>query len=67
MLPQTIACEECGAMAKVRGYGRMEYEWEEYHQVPTTLHIKAIRLTIDCPHCGVYVQDFHPAFETSSH
>jgi endogenous inhibitor of DNA gyrase (YacG/DUF329 family) len=63
MLPRTIACAECGERAVVRGYGRVQFEWEPCDQGPRQLDIKAIRLTTDCPKCGVSVQDYHPARE----
>jgi hypothetical protein len=61
MLPRTISCEECGRTAVVRGYGRVEYDWEPSGSVATTPQIKQIRLTIDCPRCGVIVQEHRPA------
>jgi hypothetical protein len=57
MLPRTVSCDECGRTATVRGYGRVEYEWKESGQTGTTLELKVARLTIDCPTCGVRVQD----------
>jgi DNA-directed RNA polymerase subunit RPC12/RpoP len=64
MLPRTIACEDCGEKAFVRAYGRIEYDWgpacAEDDQVATQPLIKCVRLTIDCPHCGVKTQEFHP-------
>ena len=51
----------------VRGYGRIEYRWPEPTKMghettkpaisPT---IDCIRLTIDCPRCGVKSQEFFP-------
>jgi len=60
MLPATIACEDCGSSAKVRGYGRVEYQWQGDGDGLTELHVSSIRLTIDCPICGVTIQDHHP-------
>jgi DNA-directed RNA polymerase subunit RPC12/RpoP len=60
MLPRTISCDECGEKAIVRGYGRLEYDWEPTAHAVTTLQIKAVRLTIDCPTCGVRVQEHRP-------
>jgi DNA-directed RNA polymerase subunit RPC12/RpoP len=60
MLPQTIRCEECGRKAVVRGYGRVEYDWSSASHGVAALNIKAIRLTIDCPKCGVRVQEHRP-------
>lgn len=60
MLPQIVSCEECGESAIVRGYGRVEYKWDQTSHAATTLQIKMARLTIDCPRCGVRVQDHHP-------
>jgi hypothetical protein len=61
MLPHLVSCEECGESATVRGFGRVEYDWDQSDHVATTLHIKMVRLTIDCPRCGVRVQEHHPA------
>jgi hypothetical protein len=68
MFPRNVTCEDCGKLAFVRGYGRIEYDWPENttpgHEtsIPT---INCVRLTIDCPHCGVKVQEFYPD-ETSA-
>jgi hypothetical protein len=65
MLPRTVCCDECGETATVRGYGRVEYDWEHAGSIATQPQIKLIRLTIDCPNCGVIVQEHRPA--ESSH
>ena len=61
-LPNTVICDECGAEAQVRSYGRVEYDWpiDRFDgQVATTPSITWARLTVDCPHCGVKPQDAH--------
>src|SRR5882757_1275624 len=63
MLPRSIICEDCGQIAMVRGYGRIEYDWPETTTrgpKPTTPTITSVRLTIDCPTCGVKSQEFLP-------
>jgi transcription elongation factor Elf1 len=65
MIPRSVQCEECGEEAVVRGYGRVEYDWEEDSHSAATLKIKAVRLTIDCPNCGVRVQDHRPVRQTA--
>ena len=60
MLPHIVSCEKCGESATVRGYGRVEYGWDQTGHVATTLQIKMVRLTIDCPRCGVRVQEHRP-------
>jgi endogenous inhibitor of DNA gyrase (YacG/DUF329 family) len=64
MLPRTVPCEDCGETAFVRAYGRVEYDWgqegPEAGQIATKPHITMVRLTIDCPNCGVKTQDFRP-------
>ena len=70
MLPRSIPCEECGKNAPVRGYGRVEYDWNvdgrnvggtnTGSNETTALTIRAVRLTIDCPHCGLRVQEHRP-------
>ena len=63
MVPNTVLCEDCGRVAAVRGYGRVEYDWPKTitdGQVVTIPTITSIRLTLDCPQCGVKVQDFYP-------
>jgi transcription elongation factor Elf1 len=35
-------------------------EYDQPVQVATTLKIKVVRLTIDCPKCGVRVQEHRP-------
>ena len=60
MIPKNIQCEECGRPAVVRGYGRIVYDWTDEDHRPATLKIKAINLTIDCPQCGVRVQQHCP-------
>ena len=54
MLPQSIACDECGKLAYVRGYGRIVYDWDAADDV---LKLRSARLTIECPSCGLRVQD----------
>jgi hypothetical protein len=66
VIPLTIVCEDCGSTAKVRGYGRVEYDWGEDQSRPTQVEIKSIRLTVDCPTCGVKPQDFHPNGQPSN-
>jgi rRNA maturation protein Nop10 len=67
MLPRTVTCEDCGEKAFVRAYGRVEYDWSpdepEHGQIATKPRIKLLRLTIDCPKCGVKTQDIHPRSE----
>jgi hypothetical protein len=63
MVPETVYCEECGQIASVRGYGRVEYEWPKTSSdglVAAIPVISSIRLTVDCPCCGVKSQDFLP-------
>ncbi len=60
MLPRTVTCDECGHRAAVRGYGRVEHVWGPNHRVSTVLKIKVVRLTIDCPRCGVITQEHRP-------
>lgn len=45
----------------VRGYGRVEYDWGPAVGASTAVQIKSIRLTTDCPTCGVMVQEHRPA------
>jgi transposase len=66
MIPRTITCDECHETATVRGYGRVEYDWEEEEHGATALRIKAVRLTIDCPNCGVVVQEHRPDRQLAS-
>jgi hypothetical protein len=61
MFPHAVRCEECGRRAAVRGYGRLEYVWGDPHHNVSSVQIKSVRLTVDCPHCGVHTQDHHPA------
>jgi hypothetical protein len=63
MFPRSIKCEDCGQIATVRGYGRVEYRWPKTTNTgsePTTPTIDCVRLTIDCPRCGVKSQEFFP-------
>jgi hypothetical protein len=63
VFPRSVKCEDCGQIAMVRGYGRIEYRWPETTKVgpeATTPTIDCIRLTIDCPRCGVKSQEFFP-------
>jgi hypothetical protein len=60
VIPKNIQCEDCGRTAVVRGYGRIVYDWTSEEHDPTTLKIKTINLTIDCPRCGVHVQEYSP-------
>jgi hypothetical protein len=68
MLPRTIACDDCGQKALVRAYGRVEYDWRQDGpdgQIATEPVINSVRLTIDCPRCGVKTQEFHPAADAN--
>jgi hypothetical protein len=67
MLPRTIICEECGESARVRGYGRVEYDWQDKGAGTPEIQIRTIRLTNDCPTCGVRVQEHRPATELVTH
>jgi hypothetical protein len=65
MLPQQITCDECHATARIRGCGRIEYDWPSDNELdardPTQPPvIRSARLTVDCPTCGVRVQDHYP-------
>jgi hypothetical protein len=60
VIPQTVDCDDCGSRANVLGYGRVEYDWGEHDNLPTQVVIKSIRLTINCPLCGLKPQDHHP-------
>jgi hypothetical protein len=63
MFPRIVKCEDCGQIASVRGYGRIEYDWPEAAtggQESTIPTIICVRLTVDCPHCGVKSQEFFP-------
>ncbi len=74
MLPNAVICDDCGAEARVRACGRVEYDWPSASndgQVATMPTIKLARLTVDCPNCGVKSQDVRfgssaPAKRTSS-
>jgi len=61
MIPETVRCEECGKTAVVRGYGRLVYDWDAAGRGPATIKIKCVRLTVDCPKCGVHAQEHWPA------
>jgi hypothetical protein len=61
MLLHIVSCDECGESATVRGFGRVVYDWDQTDHVANALHIIMVRLTIDCPRCGVRVQEHHPA------
>lgn len=65
MLPRSILCEDCGEKAVVRGYGRVEYAWDRADDGTTILEIRSVRLTVDCPACGVCVQEFVPGREVA--
>jgi len=60
MIPQLVHCEECGKYAVVRGYGRVVYDWDNVALGSETVTIRVINLTIDCPRCGVRVQEYYP-------
>lgn len=63
MFPRSVKCEDCGQIAVVRGYGRVEYRWPKATKTApetTTPTIDCVRLTIDCPRCGVKSQEFFP-------
>src|SRR3954451_19380797 len=63
MFPRNVKCHDCGRISSVRGYGRIEYDWPETAAagpeatIPT---INCVRLTVDCPRCGVKSQNFYP-------
>ena len=61
MLPESVQCEDCRKTAKVRGYGRLEYRLNHDDHSSTVVELETIRLTIDCPICGVKAQDYAPA------
>lgn len=70
MLPHFVPCDQCEQQAKVRGYGRIEYDWPDFDAPAeevlggdnpiATPTIRSVRLTVDCPHCGLSVQDHFP-------
>jgi hypothetical protein len=60
-LPQFVVCDDCRETARVRACGRIEYDWPETTtggQTATIPTLTAARLTVDCPNCGVKVQDY---------
>jgi hypothetical protein len=64
MVPETVYCDDCGQPARVRAYGRIEYDWPKTTtdgQLATMPTINTMRLTIDCPHCGVKQQEYYPS------
>jgi hypothetical protein len=63
MIPEVIECEECGVYSVVRGYGRMTFTWEKYFDGSILPELQTIRLTIDCPRCGVRAQEYAPAID----
>lgn len=66
MLPRSVTCHDCGQIAPVRGYGRVEYDWPETTTAgaeTTTPTLLCVRLTVDCPCCGVKSQEFFPQGE----
>lgn len=65
MLPRSVVCEECGELAVVRGCGRVEYAWDRAKDGTTILEIRSVRLTVDCPACGVRVQEHIPGCDLS--
>jgi hypothetical protein len=65
MLPNEVSCEVCGRKAKVRGIGRVEYAWKRTGGTDE-VDIRSARLTVDCPTCGVQVQEFHPSPTSSN-
>ena len=63
MVPKAVICKDCGQTAEVHACGRIEYDWPKTTaggSVATMPIINSIRLTIDCPNCGVKQQDFPP-------
>jgi hypothetical protein len=60
MMPEKLTCEECGRKSKARGYGRVEYAWPTIGNRRGNVEITMIRVTIDCPHCGIRTQDHYP-------
>jgi hypothetical protein len=69
MVPKAVICEDCGHTAEVHSCGRIEYDWPKTTaggSVATMPIINSIRLTIDCPKCGVKQQDFRPDVSLSS-
>lgn len=60
MLPKSVPCEQCSQPGTVRGYGRIEYDWPDGDDLPAAPTIRSVRLTVDCPHCGLGVQDHYP-------
>jgi DNA-directed RNA polymerase subunit RPC12/RpoP len=61
VIPKNIQCEDCGRQTKVRGYGRIVYDWTDDRHEPATLNVKMVHLTVDCPRCGVRIQQYYPA------
>jgi endogenous inhibitor of DNA gyrase (YacG/DUF329 family) len=60
MLPHSVTCDECGKEALVRGYGRIEYDWDDTDDPAAMPTIRMMRLTVDCPTCGLRVQEHFP-------
>jgi hypothetical protein len=69
VLPRTVICQDCGQIASVRGYGRIEYDWPKTTASgpkTTTPTLTCVRLTVDCPLCGVKSQEFFPEESSSA-
>jgi hypothetical protein len=63
MFPRNVQCDDCGQVACVCRFGRIEYDWPQAAnpgRETTIPRINCVRLTIECPHCGMKSQDFFP-------
>lgn len=60
MLPKFVSCDQCDQKATVRGYGRIEFDWPDADDPTAIPKIRSVRLSVDCPHCGLGVQDHYP-------
>jgi transcription elongation factor Elf1 len=60
MLPKSVSCDQCNEQATVRSYGRIEFDWPAADDPTATPKIRSVRLTVDCPHCGLRDQDHNP-------
>ena len=60
MVPRKAICAGCGRVATIRAYNRVEYGWQPSGQWELAL----VRVTIDCPKCGVNVQVQKPPAKT---
>ena len=56
MVPHSVECDQCGDIARVKGYGPISADDVRSVTIRNQSDQKIVELIIDCPNCGTISQ-----------